>query len=327
MAEIIQIPFSYKDNSYNAEVQKVDGSLYITFPNAALHHIVPTGKIVVDLKQGLPINADSNTEQQRLILSVLGAMLDQNDEHLPVAKTQQLFFEMFNNAKANGIVIMDENGIIQQVNGAFTTAFGYTTEDLKSKHTRTLFLEKDQLALLPEIEVNQTHREGASSDETYLVRKDSTPIWVTGESILVKFDDSTCIVKIIHNIHAQKQLERYLLSTTELLESLFESVQSGLIILDSSLKIVKTNEPFYRLFHLLERFPKGAKLHQLNHPFWSGDEIKNDLRNVLVNARELNKEYLVDKANREFHHLHIKSKIIMNNEGTDKQILLMIKEV
>ena len=327
MAGITQVPFSYNDSYYKAEVQKVDGSLHITFPDAALHHIVPSGKITVDLKQGLPVNADSITDKQSLILSVLGAMLDKNEAHPPAAETQQLFYEIFNNAKANGIIIMDEKGIIQEVNEAFTTAFGYTTEDVKSKHTRTLFLQKDQLTLLPEIELNQTHREGASSDENYLVHKDGTPIWITGESILAKIDDSTRIIKIIHNIHAQKQLERYLLSTSELLESLFESVKSGLIILDSSLKIIRTNEPFYRLFNLQEPFPKGAKLQQMNHPFWSKDEIRNDLRDVLVNARELNKEYLVDKGNREFHHLHINSKTIMNNDGTDKQILLMIKEV
>jgi PAS domain S-box-containing protein len=327
MAEITQISFSYNDSSYHAEVQKVDGSLRITFPDAALHHIVPSGKITVDLKQGLPINADSITNQQSLILSVLAAMTHQNNAHPPVAKTQQLFDAVFNNAKANGMIIMDEKGIIQEVNGAFTNAFGYTTEDVKSRHTRTLFLQKDQLTLLPEIELNQTHREGASSDENYLVHKDGTPIWITGESILAKTENSTCIVKIIHNIHAQKQLERYLLSTSELLEGLFESVQSGLIILDSSLKVIRTNEPFYRLFNLMEPFPKGAKLQQINHPFWSGDEIRNDLRNVLVNAGELNKEYLVDKGNKQFHHLHLASKTLMNNDGTDKQILLMIKEV
>ena len=327
MADITQIPFSYKDSSYIEEVQKVDGSLYITFPDAALHHLVPSGKIAVDLKQGLPVSADSNSEQQALTVSVLGAMLDQNDKHPPVPKTQHLFEAIFNNAKANGIIIMDAKGIIQEVNRAFTTAFGYTTNDLKSKHSRTLFLQKDQITLLPEIELNQTHRDGASSDENYLVHKDGTPVWITGESILAKIDDTTCIVKIIHNIHAQKQLERYLLSTTELLDSLFESVNSGLIILDSSLKVIKTNEPFYKLFNLVEPFPKGAKLQQMNHPFWSGDEIRNDLRNVLVSAMILNREYLVDKGNREFTRLHINSKMIINDDGTDKQILLMVREV
>jgi hypothetical protein len=96
---------------------------------------------------------------------------------------------------------------------------------------------------------------------------------------------------------------------------------------DSRLKVVRTNEPFYRLFHIAEPCTIGARFQQINHPFWSGDEIKNDLRNVLVNATALNKEYVVDKGNREFNRLHIASKTLMNDDGTDKQILLMIKKV
>jgi hypothetical protein len=65
----------------------------------------------------------------------------------------------------------------------------------------------------------------------------------------------------------------------------------------------------------------------MNHPFWSGDEIRNDLRNVLVSAKVLDREYLVDKGNREFARMHIHSKTIINGDGTDKQILLMIREV
>src|SRR5215218_670426 len=158
-------------------------------------------------------------------------------------ETQAFFDNIFINAKANAIMIMDEKGIVDRVNTAFTTAYGYTTEDLKEKHFRILYTEKDQLTRRPEIELNTTHREGSSTDENYLVHKDGTPIWVTGESILVKENDATCIVKFIHNIHAQKQLERYLLSTSELLESLFDSVQqSGLLILDSRLKVIKMNQ-------------------------------------------------------------------------------------
>src|SRR5829696_2498483 len=207
-----------------------------------------------------------------------------------MTETQHFFDNIFNNAKANAIVIMNEDGIIQKVNTAFTTAYGYSTEDLKTKHTRVLYTEKDQLTRRPEIELNTTQREGAASDENYLIHKDGTPIWVTGESILVKTDDVTCIVKVIHNIHAQKQLERYLLSTSELLENLFESVQqSGLLILDSTLKVVKTNERFRKMFQVSEPVSEGAKLQQIPHPFWSTEEIKNDIRGVVVGGRALHK--------------------------------------
>jgi PAS domain S-box-containing protein len=241
--------------------------------------------------------------------------------------TQQFFDGIFNNARLNAIIIMNEDGIIDQVNTAFTIAYGYTTEDLKSKHFRLLFPEKDQLTHRPEMELAQTHREGSSGDENYLIHKDGTPIWVTGESILLKTDDATCVVKIIHNIHAQKQLERYLLSTSELLDSLFMSVQqSGLLILDATLKVMKMNEQFRKMFHITAPITEGAKLQEINHPFWSSNEIKTDLRNAIVTGTALQKEYVVDRENGESYRLNITSKIITNNGGSDKQVLLMIKE-
>lgn len=245
-----------------------------------------------------------------------------------MADTHLFFDNIFNNAKANAIMIMDENGIVDRVNTAFTTSFGYTTDDLKSKHIRVLYIEKDQLTRRPEIELNQTHREGSSSDENYLVHKDGTPIWVTGESVLVKSGENTCIVKLIHNIHAQKQLERYLLNTSELLESLFNSVhQSGLLILDATLKVVKMNEHFRTMFQVTEQVPESAKLQQINHPFWSSTETKNDIRNAIVNATTINKEYVVDKGERNFQRIHITSKTMMDADGSDKRILLVIQDI
>lgn len=241
--------------------------------------------------------------------------------------TQQYFEAIFNNAKANAILVMNEDGIVDRVNSAFTTAYGYTTEDLQAKHFRILYIEQDQLTRRPEIELNTVHREGASSDENYLVHKNGMPIWVTGESILVKAEGVSCIIKIIHNIHAQKQLERYLLSTSELLESLFHSVQqSSLIILDSTLKVVKVNEQFKRMFQVTEPIAEGAKLQQIPHSFWSSEEIKNDLRNAIVSGTALHKDYNVDSGNGAFHRLHITSKTIMGEDGAEKQLLLMIKE-
>jgi len=91
-------------------------------------------------------------------------------------ETHQFFDALFANSKVNAILIMDKQGVIERVNTAFTTAFGYTTEDLQSKHFRLLFTEEDQVIRKPEIELDQTHRERSSSDENYLVHKGGTPI-------------------------------------------------------------------------------------------------------------------------------------------------------
>jgi PAS domain S-box-containing protein len=243
-----------------------------------------------------------------------------------MSSTQQFFEEIFRNAKANGILIMDEHGIITEVNQAFTAAYGYTMDDLKGQHFRIFYMEKDQRTRRPEIELNTTHREGAANDENYLVHKDGTPIWVTGESVLVKTSETTSVVKIIHNIHAQKQLERYLLNTSELLDGLFESARSGLIIINSTLKVVRVNDPFMRLFHLTDPVLSGCRLQQIPHPFFSEEELKSDLVHLIVNATVLDKEYLIDKGDKSFSKLQITSKAIVGDDGGDKQILLVIRE-
>lgn len=245
--------------------------------------------------------------------------------------TSEVFSQLFSHAKQTAIMIMNGEGIVQQVNEAFTTAYGYTSEDLASKHFRILYIKKDQVTLRPEIELNTTHRAGASSDENYLVHKDGTPIWVTGESVLVKTKDGSFIVKIIHNIHAQKQLERYLLSSHELLDSLFESVQeTGLLLLDSQLRTIKANAAFSKQFALPGKLQKGIRLQEIPDPFWAEEEIKADVLNVLVNRAVLNKEYIAknqDNGKDGFDRLHISSKLIFNESLDERQLLLVIKKL
>lgn len=240
--------------------------------------------------------------------------------------TQEFFEDIFKGAKTTAVMLMNSNGIIERVNGAFTTAFGYSTDDLKGKHFRLLYIEKDKLLRKPDMELANVHEEGASNDENYLLHKNGTPIWVTGEAVQVKTKDSNCVAKIIHNIHAQKQLERFLLRTTELLDGLFESVQqSGLLIVDSTLRVVKMNACFKQMFGVDEPVEEGAKLKRLAHPFWREEEIQNDLRQVVVSGGVLNKEYVVESAG-EKSRLHIESKTIVEDGGQDKQVLLVIRK-
>lgn len=245
--------------------------------------------------------------------------------------TTDIFDQVFNHSKHNGIMIMNGEGIVLKVNEAFTTAYGYTNEDLASKHFRLLYTKQDQVTLRPEIELNITHREGTGSDDNYLVHKDGTPIWVTGESVLIKTKDGPFIVKIIHNIHAQKQLERYLLSSQELLDSLFESVQqTGLLLLDSQLRTIKANTAFSKQFALTGKIQKGIRIQEIPNAFWAQEEIKADVLNVLVNHAVLNKEYVAEKKDNGkegFDRLHISSKLIFNEGSDERQLLLVIKKV
>src|SRR5436190_23300418 len=99
------------------------------------------------------------------------------------------FFESyFNNAEVNSIVIFDTSGIVLEVNYAFTNKFGYTTEDLKGKNFRQLFNDADKNRHTPELELENTLKNGQANDETFLIDKNGDEVWCSGESILV-FDE------------------------------------------------------------------------------------------------------------------------------------------
>jgi len=237
------------------------------------------------------------------------------------------FNALFKNTQVNGIVIMDMDGMIKQVNDAFTKAYGYTTQDLQSKFYGVLFTEKDRTLLKPEIELNMTIREGSSTDENYIVHKDGTLLWVTGESVLVKDETHTGIVKIIHNIHAQKQLERYLLASNELLNDLFDSVKSGLLLLDGRLRVIRANSAFLKIFDCSTAVVEGSKIREIPNAFWSEQEVRNDIRTVITKGHALKKEYVVGNDKSNFSKIQITSKLLNSEDNAERRLLLVIKKL
>lgn len=240
---------------------------------------------------------------------------------------EDYFKALYDHSRANAVILMDKDGIVQQVNKAFSEAYGYQNDELKSKHFRLLYTKEDQTLLRPEIEVNVTLREGTSSDENYLVHKDGTVVWVSGEAILVKAANETGILKIIHNIHAQKQLERYLLASNEMLEGLFNSTKSSLLLLDGRLRTVKANAAFLKMFSCPQSIVEGSKLQEIPHPFWKENEVKSDIRNIFIKGVRLKKEYVIGNDKKDFHKIEITSKMLSDDSNPETRLLLVIKEL
>ena len=239
------------------------------------------------------------------------------------------FSSFYRNAKQNSVIIMDNGGIILQVNAAFVTAFGYEAKEVEGKHFRMLFTEEDKKTDKPEREIITAVAEGSMSDNNYLVHHDGgTSIWVNGESVLVtNKHNEKFIVKIIHNIHAQKQLERFLLESNEFIDSIFESIKDvGLIIIDSSMKVVKANKAFLKMFDIKKEIEEGSKVSSIDHKFWKQEDIKDEIRNTIVKQQPLkNKAYSFERDSGK-KNIDISLKP-MDGIGTGKSILVVIKEL
>lgn len=74
MAQPFVVTFSYDGNTYTAEVNQVDGSLFIFLPDQRLYHILPNGKATLHLEKGMEVYDEEPNPRQDLLLSILGAM-------------------------------------------------------------------------------------------------------------------------------------------------------------------------------------------------------------------------------------------------------------
>ena len=225
---------------------------------------------------------------------------------------------------------MDCKGVIFDVNQAFTTNFGYSKNDLKGQNFNILFNEFDRKKKLPELELETVTASGQAQDENYVVDKEGLEVWALGESLLVSNEEGeNYIVKDIINLQAKKQLQLFLNETEELLERIFESTKDlSIMILDSRMKIIKANRAFLHLFEISDAPLEGSRLSDLNHPFWRNDEIKNEIRNIIINNQPLrHREFLLETRRGIKKKVKLDSQIIESKTGMGRKIFIMIEDV
>ncbi|HXS36595.1 MAG TPA: PAS domain-containing protein [Flavipsychrobacter sp.] len=244
--------------------------------------------------------------------------------------TSDFFDFIYNNSKNNGILILDENGTYITSNEAFKTLSGYENSDLERRNFRILFTNADRESGKPETEIKKVTAEGAANDNNYLMRKDGSLIWVNGESILVQDKEGQrYIIKIVHNIQAQKMLEGFLVESNEFLESIFQSIrQSVLLILDPRMKIVKVNEAFYKMFELTDDNVEGKRISEVNHSFWGETGLQKKIRDTIITNGVIKEEiFELETSSGDRRLIRVHSKIIDGTAQSDKRILIVLNDV
>ncbi len=141
-------------------------------------------------------------------------MEDEEIENSEIAQNKlklesSLFFKiMLENATSTSVLILDKKGIILNINFAFQKHFGYSKNDIIGKNFSFLFIEEDQTKELPQKEIESAIINGSALDNNYILHKDGSQIWVSGESIYTKDDQGQeFLMKIIQDINKQKLLE------------------------------------------------------------------------------------------------------------------------
>ena len=208
------------------------------------------------------------------------------------------FDALFKNTKQNTVLLMDANGIIKEINTAFTKRFGYAAKDIIGQHLRILFTANDQIKGLPEKEINTVLHYGQCMDNNYLVNKNKTITWVSGETILVKNNkEEISLLKVIQDINIQKLSENSLNYLNDFNENILQSIEDVVMVIDEELNIVKINKSISALFK------KGATgTGMINFAsIIKPTDVKNDLLDKMKNTLKnrvafFNKEIEIETA-------------------------------
>jgi len=135
---------------------------------------------------------------------------------------------------------------------------------------------------MPEKELNTVLANGQASDNNYLVSKDKTITWVSGESILVKNAEGEIrILKIIQNIHQQKITETSLQRLNEFNENILSSIEDVVIVLDDDMNVIKANRAFSKIFKYNKEDAGVMNFSQLIRPYDMFEEVKSNIQNAI----------------------------------------------
>jgi PAS domain S-box-containing protein len=169
-------------------------------------------------------------------------------EHKPAAKAM-LRLEKAVGQSIDGIAMADPEGNIQFVNAAWAQMHGYTPEELIGRHL-SIFHTGEQMheEVIP---FNQRMMEvGANQGEIGHVRGDATtfPTWMS--STLIKDEEENIIglLGIARDITDQKNAEKKMLENEVFFESIFNSIQDGISVLDRDCNIVRVNKWMEKMY-------------------------------------------------------------------------------
>ena len=207
------------------------------------------------------------------------------------------FNAIFNNSKENCVLILDTNGIVLSINPAFCNCFGYSEKDLVGKSARILFTEQDQKDGKFEHELKTVQASGQCNDNNYLVNKNNEITWVSGESVLVKKEDgNVLILKVIQDIHEQKNNETSLRELNKFNENILESIKDGVIVLDEQMNIVKANNAFLTTFNLHQQEIPGFDFVSFISKSDSGYLILENIQSVFISQTGFSNKHLELKS-------------------------------
>lgn len=225
----------------------------------------------------------------------------------PIFDSSLFFKMMFQNSEYTGIIVMDPDGTILDINYGFKKCFGYSKEMLIGENFSILFIDEDLERELPERELRGVMEKGSFNDDNYLRMADGNASWVHGESIYIKDEKGQeFVLKVVQDINEEKVLanelkrlnegqERVILDHETFIYTASHDLQAPINNIDGLVRELKENKGDSELLlRLVERSIQRFrdKIKELSDIGREQEEAR--YRADVVDFREIYQDVLLD---------------------------------
>ena len=174
-------------------------------------------------------------------------------------KSHTLYFQQLFENSPEGVVFLDKQDRIIDINRAFSTLFGYSLEEARGRQLDDLIVPSDLVKEADDLSLRVTNNETIQS-ETIRKRKDGTPVYVSIIGSPIRLGrDRIGVCGIYRDITAQKQAEEALRESQFRYRTLVESADDIIYTADLSGHFLYANPVALKMTGFTEQEIVGRK--------------------------------------------------------------------
>ena len=295
------------------------------FSRKILRPITRLKKAAERVRQGnldfeLPLEGDDEINE---VIDTFNEMIKTLRQRTEELKKKDIYI----NAMMDPLWVVDDSNTIIDINPAFTEVFGYRREEVIGTSIYDYFNEMDAEVVRREIETKRAYGKHSTYQVEFLTRDGTpVPVLITGSPI-IENGEVTGKIGIIKDISQQARLMRELSDSKEHLESIMDSIQDSMLIIDRNYKVIKAND-IARKRYGLDIIGKDCfeVSHKSSRPCWmEGEECP--LQGVFTSAEVLSSvhEHYDEEGNKCYE--EILASPIRNSEGEVIEVLELMRDI
>jgi len=228
----------------------------------------------------------------------------------------------------DAIITHDLDGKINFWNQGAETTYGWKKEDVFEKFVHQL-LHTDPAHFYTEI-INGILVNGSWQGELIHTTRDGRKITVESRWALQKDEsgEPVGILEINRDVTGRKTAERQSQEAHRFAESIIETIQEALVVLDAELKVVSANKSFYALFGLTPKETENRYIYELDRRQWDIPQLRNLLEDILpqnTTFREYEMEHVSSKGDSRV--LLLNARQIHRERKKTQMILLAMQDI